>query len=103
MVYDSGLYRNAASPRAHTIVGNESIDPAEYRRKAKAELADAYPWTTFRQGRIVSLVKDGEMFAAEDEHGNTIQARKVVLATGIKDVLPDIPGELHLTKTATCR
>ena len=46
----------------------------------------------FRKGKIVSLEKVDGGFEAVDEDGNKVKARKVVLATGIKDILPLIPG-----------
>jgi thioredoxin reductase len=99
ILYDSQLYRNAQSPVAHTIMGYEGSSPVEYRSKVRQELESLYGIGgeglgngEFRNGKIVSLEKVPEGFEAVDEDGRKIQARKVVLATGIKDVLPDIPG-----------
>lgn len=99
ILYDSGLYRNAQSPIAHTIMGHEGVSPASYRAQVRNQLEALYGQGehslrngAFRKGKIVSLVKDAERFEAVDQDGNKISARKVVLATGIKDVLPSIPG-----------
>ena len=97
ILYDSQLYRNAQSPEAHTIMGYEGISPAEYRSKIQMELCSLYGKGglgngVFKNGKIVSLQKTDKGFEAVDEEGNTVKARKVVLATGIKDVLPPIPG-----------
>jgi len=97
ILYDSQLYRNAQSPEAHTIMGYEGISPAQYRSKIQMELCSLYGKGglgngVFKNGKIVSLLKTDNGFEAVDEEGNTVKARKVVLATGIKDVLPPIPG-----------
>lgn len=105
VLYDSGLYRNAQSPRAHTIMGFENVDPAFYRNRVREELEACYGSGNgslgngqFKQGKIVSLEVDktapeGESrFEAVDDQGNKVLARKVVLATGVKDILPAIPG-----------
>ena len=97
ILYDSQLYRNAQSPEAHTIMGYEGISPAQYRSKIQMELCSLYGKGglgngVFKNGKIVSLQKTDKGFEAVDEEGNTVKARKVVLATGIKDVLPPIPG-----------
>lgn len=92
LVYDSGVYRNAQSPIAHTILGNEAVDPAAYRRKARKEIEDGYEWTNFVDGTITKLNKVEKGFEAEDAQGRRISAKKVVFATGIRDVLPSIPG-----------
>ena len=59
---------------------------------------DAYPWVETRDGKIVDLKrlendKSGTRFEAVAAGGKKVIARKVVLATGIKDILPAIPGE----------
>jgi hypothetical protein len=97
MVYDSQLYRNSQSPESHTIMGYEGISPAEYRSKIQMELCSLYgPGGlgngVFKNGKIVSLEKVDGGFEAIDDDGMKIKARKVVLATGIKDILPPIPG-----------
>ncbi|KIR98032.1 thioredoxin reductase GliT [Cryptococcus deuterogattii 2001/935-1] len=93
VIYDSGNYRNASASHSHTILGFEGQDPADFRAKVRSELLRDYSTTTtFRNGQIVSLVKTGEEFEAKDAEGNTLKARKVILATGLKDHLPDILG-----------
>ncbi|OXG89912.1 thioredoxin reductase GliT [Cryptococcus neoformans A2-102-5] len=93
VIYDSGDYRNASASHSHTILGFEGQNPADYRAKVRSELLRDYnATTTFRNGQIVSLVKVGEDFEAKDAEGNTLKARKVILATGVKDHLPDIAG-----------
>jgi thioredoxin reductase len=99
IVYDSQLYRNAQSPESHTVMGYEGISPAEYRSKIQRQLCNLYGQGkeglgngVFRNGKIVSLERTEGGFEAVDEKGDKVVARKVVLATGIKDVLPNIPG-----------
>jgi thioredoxin reductase len=102
LVYDSGVYRNAGVQVAHTILGHEGVNPAEYRSKARQEIQDGYPWTTFRDTRVTSLTRvcDAEtkkdVFKAVDALGQEVWARKVVLATGIQDHLLPIPGVFRL-------
>jgi thioredoxin reductase len=102
VLYDSQLYRNAQSPVAHTIMGFEGVNPPEYRSKVRAEIEVLYGKGpgglgngVFRNGKIVSLEKVDGGFEAVDKDGGKVMARKVVLATGMSDVLPDIPGEPH--------
>lgn len=96
LVYDSGLYRNAGVKVAHTILGHEGVDPAEYRRKARREIEDGYPWITFKDIKITDLSRvtaEGRSgFKAVDAGGEEVFARKVILATGIQDHLLPIPG-----------
>lgn len=96
VLYDSGVYRNAPAKESHTIPGFDGADPAAYRTKAGADLAK-YANVEVRRGKIVALVREknehGDGFKATDDAGRVLAARKVVLATGVKDNLPDIPGE----------
>ncbi|KAK8865846.1 hypothetical protein IAR55_000994 [Kwoniella newhampshirensis] len=96
LIYDSGSYRNATTLHSHTISGYEGVDPAIYRQTLRGQLKDWYSEKTeWRKGKIVSLLKveGGEGgFEAIDEEGREIKAKKVILATGVKDRLPDIPG-----------
>ena len=97
MLYDSQLYRNSQSPESHTIMGYEGISPAEYRSKIQMELCSLYGKGglgngVFKNGKIISLQKVDGGFQAIDEDGKKVKARKVVLATGIKDILPPISG-----------
>ena len=98
MLYDSHSYRNAKSPSAHTVPGFEGANPADYRTKVRQELERDYSWLEFRDDKIVSLqkVKEDGSFTASDKSGREIRAKKVVLATGLADKLPDIAGEPKL-------
>ncbi|KAL1407711.1 hypothetical protein Q8F55_007144 [Vanrija albida] len=91
VLYDSGVYRNAPARESHTIPGFDGADPAAYRTKAGADLAN-YSNIDVRRGAVVSLAREDGAFVATDAEGRVTRARKVVLATGVRDVLPDIPG-----------
>jgi len=97
IMYDSQTYRNASTRVSHTIPAFDGEDPAHWREKALEQMA-AYPWVEVRDGKIVDLKKldndeRGTRFEASAAGGKKVVARKVVLATGIKDNLPAIPGE----------
>ncbi|ORX34284.1 hypothetical protein BD324DRAFT_637379 [Kockovaella imperatae] len=102
-IYDSHVYRNANSAAAHTLMGFEGQDPVVHRRKAREEIERDYDWVNFRDDTIVSLERNDKSgsgfegldlttFKAVDKTGREVLARKVVLATGLKDKMPDIPG-----------
>jgi thioredoxin reductase len=59
-----------------------------------------YDWVTLRQSKIISLAKVQQgvedcqtLFEAKDDHGHVVKARKVIIATGIQDNLPNIQGK----------
>ncbi|WVW82203.1 hypothetical protein I302_104209 [Kwoniella bestiolae CBS 10118] len=98
LLYDSGLYRNSMVEHSHTIAGFEGNNPKDLREKMKSDLEALYSDTlTFVDGKITSLKKVdderyGQVFEALDDEQRKLRARKVVLATGLMDHLPDIEG-----------
>lgn len=102
LLLDSGEYRNATAGHMHNFVTNDGTPPAEFRATARAELA-AYATVTVREAAATAVVPDGAGYRVEvdDEHLST---RGVVLATGLRDTLPSIPGlePLFGTVAAVC-
>ncbi|HVF32482.1 MAG TPA: NAD(P)/FAD-dependent oxidoreductase [Acidimicrobiales bacterium] len=93
VLVDSEEYRNASVDLSHGFLGNDPIPPDELRRKAVAEVR-RYPSVTFEVGRRVQTVtgvRDRFELALED--GSTIlRARRVILATGVRDAFPEVDG-----------
>lgn len=92
LTLDSGDYRNAPVDAMHNVVTNDGRHPAEFRSIVRTELA-AYAAVEVRDARAVSVeqVSDGG-FAVRLADGTTERSRTVVLATGLRDVMPDVPG-----------
>ncbi|MGK9219759.1 MULTISPECIES: NAD(P)/FAD-dependent oxidoreductase [unclassified Microbacterium] len=88
---DSGVYRNAPTSAMHNIVTNDGRPPAAFRAAAREEIA-SYPTITSDEGKVVSITGDLGAFALELENGDRVDAARVILATGVADALPDIPG-----------
>jgi thioredoxin reductase len=101
LVLDNGAPRNYATHEMHGVLGHDGLDPAELRARGRAELA--------RYGvEVVTLevqhaeVLDGAVRATCA--GRTELARTVLLATGMLDEVPDIPGFANVwgTSAHTC-
>ncbi|MFH0411693.1 FAD-dependent oxidoreductase [Corynebacterium sp. L4756] len=91
VVIDDGHPRNAPADAAHNVLGNEGISPLELLEKGRAE-AKSYG-VNFIKGRVAQI--DGEIdgFTLSLEGtGQQVQARRIIIATGLVDELPDIPG-----------
>lgn len=66
----------------------------EFRRIAHGEL-QRYPSVSLLQSEAVSVTKiesNESNFEVQDASGNRIQARKLILATGVKEIFPEIDG-----------
>jgi thioredoxin reductase len=109
LLLDSGEYRNAPAEHMHNFVTRDGTPPAEFRAAARAELA-GYATVTVREAEATAVVPDGagqfriELGAAGALGHETVPARAVVLATGMRDTLPAIPGlePLFGTLAAVC-
>jgi thioredoxin reductase len=91
LVIDAGKPCNRQTPHAHNFLTHDGDRPAEIAKAAKAEVLK-YPSIRFLDGMAVSgkVVEGG--FSIGLENGQSFTARKILLATGLKDVLPAIKG-----------
>lgn len=87
----AGERRNHASHGIHSLLAHEGQAPADFIAAAEHDL-ERYPTLHRRGAEVVSInaADDGFSFACLDGSGGT--ARKVLLATGLRDELPAIPG-----------
>jgi thioredoxin reductase len=86
-VVDGGAPRNAPASHMHGFLSRDGMPPAELLEVGRAEAAGY--GVELVSGRVVS-VEPG--FAVDLEGGETLQARRLLLATGATDELPAIPG-----------
>lgn len=95
LVIDADRPRNAATLRSHGFLTRDGIPPQELRRLARAELA-AYPNVEVRsRTRVAALRPAAGGFAADigrRETEATVTARTTLLATGLRETLPDVPN-----------
>jgi thioredoxin reductase len=94
VVVDSGLPRNRTSAHLHGYLGADGLEPAELLARGRREVAGC--GVTLLDGRVTDV--DGSIggFTARLEDGTALTARRVVVATGLTDVLPDVPGLVDL-------
>lgn len=91
LVLDSGNPRNRFAEHMHAVVGFDGTAPAELRRRGRDE-AEAYGvgFRTARVERVGDIDGGLEVVLAGDEE--RITTRALLIATGVTDHLPDIPG-----------
>ena len=95
LVIDADRPRNAATLNSHGFLTRDGIPPHELRRLARAELT-AYPNVELRSRvRVISLRRDNDGFVADigrREATDAASAPTVLLATGLRETLPDVPN-----------
>ncbi|QRK06642.1 NAD(P)/FAD-dependent oxidoreductase [Archangium violaceum] len=90
LVLDSGEYRNGASHAAHGFLTRDGTPPEEIRRLAREELA-RYD-VEVRQARAVDARRCETTFEVILDDGSRKVCRRLLLATGVVDELPRVPG-----------
>lgn len=102
LLLDSGRYRNDPADLMHNFLTHDGRPPAELRALARAELA-TYDTVEVRDVAAFSVVPAGDGYLVGTDTGN-VATRLVLLATGVRDTLPDKPGlvELFGTVAAHC-
>lgn len=92
LVLDSGEYRNAPADHLHNFATHDGTPPADWRAAARADLA-AYATVTLLEATATWVKQEGDDdFRVELADGETVGSRRLVLATGVRDTLPDKPG-----------
>lgn len=91
LVLDSGEYRNGAVSHMHNVLGDDGTAPAEYRARARTQLTE-YPHVDYSPGTVVRVSGEIDGFTVHFPDGHSEDARRIVLATGAADALPDVTG-----------
>ncbi|MFH9006180.1 NAD(P)/FAD-dependent oxidoreductase [Streptomyces afghaniensis] len=89
LVVDAGEPRNAPAAHMQGYLSRDGMPPAEFLAVGREEIA-RYGVELVRD-RVVEVEK-GEDFAVVLAGGRTVRARRLVIATGLKDELPAVPG-----------
>ena len=100
LVCDARQPRNAASHGLHLFLTRDGIKPAEFLSIAREQL-QPYPTVELREGLVTkaSRLDDGFELVLTDprnagngKEGQRVVGRKLLLATGVVDELPNIEG-----------
>lgn len=93
VVFDSGFYRNAPTSFMHNIAVWDHTPPAEFRQAARERIMSRYDTIQFESTVIRKVEQiDGGLFVAIDTQDRVWTGKKLVLASGVHDIFPDIPG-----------
>ncbi|MDY7103860.1 MAG: bifunctional NAD(P)/FAD-dependent oxidoreductase/class I SAM-dependent methyltransferase [Actinomycetota bacterium] len=91
VVIDAGEPRNAPAAHMHGYLGHDGLPPSELLAIGRDEVR-GYD-VELRDGRVTGVTGDrAQGFAVALADGTIVRARRVVLATGLTDELPDIAG-----------
>lgn len=93
VVIDAGEPRNAPAHKVHGLLAREGMAPAELVARGRTEVRQYGGHVA--SGRVDSVNhagRDGAGFALRLADGGSLRARRLLVATGVVDRLPDVPG-----------
>lgn len=91
LVIDSGKPCNRQTPHSHNFLTQDGEKPAAIAAKGREQLA-AYRTVQWLNDRVVTAVKENIIFKISTATEKHFTARKLIFATGVKDLMPDING-----------
>ncbi|REJ04929.1 NAD(P)/FAD-dependent oxidoreductase [Microbacterium bovistercoris] len=91
LLLDSGEYRNGTVLHMHNVIANDGTPPSDFRATAQAQLA-AYRDVELRNVAAEEITGTEDAFDVRLADGAVVRSRRIILATGVADELPDVPG-----------
>jgi thioredoxin reductase len=91
LVCDAGEPRNARSHGLHGYLTRDGTAPLEFLRLARTEVAE-FPTVEFLTGEVIDARRTSDGFTVMLSDRTELAGRKLLLATGVVDDLPDIDG-----------
>lgn len=91
LIIDNGKPCNRQTPHSHNFITHDGKTPKEISDLAREQVA-VYETVKFHQGSVVKLIRTDDGFQTETSDGERFYAKKLILASGVKDIMPDIPG-----------
>lgn len=91
LLFDTATYRNLYSHGMHNYLSRDGILPSEFLETSRKEMTKY--GVQLLQHKVVSARKNARgFFDVKDDLGRNYQSKKLLIATGLQDNVPDIPG-----------
>jgi thioredoxin reductase len=90
VVVDAGAPRNRPAAGVHGLLGHDGIPPSELIERGRAEVR-RYGGQVVT-GEVTTAARDGDRFVLALADGRSTRARRLLVASGLVDELPDVAG-----------
>jgi thioredoxin reductase len=91
LIIDSGIRCNRQTPHSHNFLTQDGEEPGAIAEKAKTEVLE-YDTVELVNDLAVSGARTEMGFKITTETGKQFSAKKLIFASGIKDIMPEIKG-----------
>ncbi len=91
LLCDTGTPRSWASKEMHAFLSRDPISPTRLRDISREQVLK-YPGVTYAPDEVTAARRSGSHFRVELGGRASVRARKLLIATGLFDIIPRIPG-----------
>lgn len=91
LIIDAAQPCNQQTPHSHNFITQDGKTPKEIIDLAKQQVL-AYKTIAFYNGRAINAEKTANGFEIITQNNDTFHTDKIIFATGVKDILPNIKG-----------
>ncbi|MBU2233027.1 MAG: NAD(P)/FAD-dependent oxidoreductase [Alphaproteobacteria bacterium] len=91
LVLDTGAPRNRFADASHGFFAQDGSDPKVMLDVMRGQVA-AYPTVQFLGLKALDATRNGDGFRVTLENDEAVTGAKLLLAFGLSDILPDVPG-----------
>ncbi|HKU89958.1 MAG TPA: NAD(P)/FAD-dependent oxidoreductase [Steroidobacteraceae bacterium] len=91
LLCDTGTPRSWASKEMHAYLSRDGMSPQEFLALGRREVR-RYPGVHYLPQEVCTARRVREGFAVRLANGREVQCRKLLIATGVFDIVPRIPG-----------
>lgn len=91
LIIDSGKPCNRQTPHSHNFITHDGSTPKEINNLARKDV-EKYSTVQFHEGIAAQILKNNNDFEVKTLSNERFHAKKIILASGVKDVMPNIPG-----------
>ncbi|MHC1479943.1 NAD(P)/FAD-dependent oxidoreductase [Frateuria aurantia] len=91
LLVDAGQPRNRHASHAHGLLAHDGVPPEQILATASAQLL-SYPTVTWLKGEAVEASREVDGFRVTMADGAKAHGKRLILATGVHDKLPALPG-----------
>ena len=91
LIIDSGKPCNRYTPHSHNFITHDGRVPAEIAALARKQV-EKYSTVKFFNGLAILAAKKADLFYVSTDANTMFRAKKLIFATGVRDLMPDIPG-----------
>ncbi|WP_238395266.1 NAD(P)/FAD-dependent oxidoreductase [Mucilaginibacter sp. 14171R-50] len=90
LIIDSSQPCNRQTPHSHNLITHDGDTPAQITSKARQQVLK-YPTVKMENGTVTQVYRNGT-FSVITGDGKSFTSKKLLFATGVVDIMPDIPG-----------